>query len=66
MTEAETTALIRRNPRYQRRLKFREKGPMFNSTFNILYKFYKPFNEKMAVITEDKRFLYDHELKPEE
>ena len=66
MTEAETTAMIRRKPRYQRRPDFMEKGPMLNSTFNILYKFYKPFNEKMAAITEDKRFLYEHELKPEE
>ena len=66
MTEAETTAMIGQKPRYQRRLEFRKKGPMFNSTFNILYKFYKPFNEKMAAISGDKRFLYEHELKVEE
>ena len=52
------TKVINAKEGYTRKAQFVSKGPMLNSTFQLLRDFYGPFNIKMADITGDTDFLY--------
>jgi hypothetical protein len=47
--------------RYQRSSRNSGKGPMLNETLEFLQEFYRPFNRKMARLTNDDTFLYEGE-----
>ena len=58
LTDEETAEIID-HPNYnERKESDRELGGMLTETRDILQKFYRPFNEELASILEDKRFLW--------
>ncbi|XP_060591016.1 carbohydrate sulfotransferase 15-like isoform X2 [Ruditapes philippinarum] len=58
-TEMET--VVTAEERYQRSSRNSGKGPMLNETLEFLQEFYRPFNRKMARLTNDDTFLYEGE-----
>lgn len=47
--------------RYQRSKRNSKKGPMLNETYDLLYEFYKPFNQRFSQLMSDDTFLYERD-----
>lgn len=49
---------IQKTPRQNEGVKSRTLGPMWNHTWKLLEDFYRPFNERLAMIMKNERYLW--------
>ena len=58
LSSEEMAPIVEEEPRNKRRPENADKGPMLNATRALLDSFYSPFNQIMAGLMQDDRFLY--------